>query len=172
MANESPNILNYSLLKGSVFFKRSGESQRRHMGNVAELEWQPELEKLEHFQSMSGTRERDRTIILEKKGSVRLVFEELTPENMALAFLGTTSTESGGDVEIAIFSVSEIAGELWYEGANDIGPKYNAYFPSVSVIPSGGVPFISDDWAQVELTIDVNKSGDNFGYITKVADGA
>jgi hypothetical protein len=174
MATTSPNTANYTVGKGNVYIKRAGvDASRRHMGNVLEMEFTPELEKLEHFSSMEGVKERDKSVVISKKGSLRIVYDEMSPENHAIALMGAISEGgSGGDVNIDIFSESEITCELWYEGNNDIGPKYNAYFGSVSFIPSGALPFISEEWMTVEITGDVNKVNNTFGTLTKVADGA
>lgn len=171
MALSSPNILNYTIGKGRVYIRVSGEADRRPIGNCPEFEFTPEIEKLEHFQAMSGVRERDRTVVLEKKGSLRIVFEEMTAENLRLALIGALSSGSGGDQEIDIFSESAIRCEVWFDGENDVGPKWNYYFPAVDIIPSGAIPLISEEWMQVELTGDVQKSNNTFGTASYIADG-
>lgn len=172
MALASPNILNYTIGKGKVYIKLSGDSDRRPIGNCPEFEFTPEIEKLEHFSSMEGVRERDRTVVLEKKATLRVVFEEMTAENLKIALLGALSDGSGGDQIIDIFSESSVTAEVWFDGENDVGPKWNYYFPQVDFIPSSAIPLLSEEWMQVEINGDVQKVGGSFGTATKVADGA
>lgn len=171
MTLASPNVLNYTIGKGAVYIKTSSDSERRHIGNCPEFEFTPEIEKLEHFSSQSGVRERDRTVVLEKKGTLRVVFEEMTAENLRLALLGALSSGSGGDQEIDIFSESAITAEVWFDGANDVGPTWNYYFPRVDFIPNSAIPLISEEWMQVEINGDVQKVNGTFGTASKIADG-
>jgi hypothetical protein len=95
----------------------------------------------------------------------------MTAENLKIALLGALTAGSGGDQEIDIFSESSITAEVWFDGSPDVGPTWNYYFPSVDFIPSGAVPLISEEWMQVEITGDVQKSNGSFGTATKIADG-
>jgi hypothetical protein len=171
MTIASPDIRNYTIGKGLIYIKTSTDAQRRAIGNCPEFEFTPEIEKLEHFSAMSGVRERDRTVVLEKKGTLRIVIEEMTAENLRLALLGTLEDGSSGDQIIDIFSESQISAEVWFEGQNDVGPKWNYYFGRVDFIPSSGISLISDEWMTVELNGDVQKVNGTFGTAEKVADG-
>lgn len=168
---ESPNILNYTVGKGIVEVKVTGEEWRR-LGNCPEFEFTPEVEKLEHFSSMEGVRSKDRTIIIEKKGTLRIVMEEITMKNLQLALLGgTIGDDSGGDLTMEIFDVASINAQVRFIGTNEVGPKYTWHFLSVDFIPSGAVNPISDEWMQLEISGDVATSGGSFGTIQKTADG-
>lgn len=85
----SPNIENYTLGKGIIYFMATGEDTWRHVGNVPELELSLEVDKLEHFSSMEGVNEKDRVVVRTKAGTVRMVLEELTPANMSMMLMGT-----------------------------------------------------------------------------------
>lgn len=135
------------------------------LGNCPELEWTPELETLEHFSSREGVRTRDKTVILEKKATIRFILEEWTEFNLELAFLGTTTA-----TVIDLFAQNAIAGVLKFEGTNEVGPKYELLLPNVSIIPSGsGIGFISDEWGQLELNaeVGVDETG-SFGTLTPI----
>lgn len=171
MAVASPNVLNYFIGKGLVEIKVSGEDWRR-VGNVPTFEFTPEIEKLDHFSSMEGTRTKDRSVVLEKKGTLRIVMEEWTAENLRLALLANAAVEqSGGDQELEIFSESEIVAEVRLIGTNDVGARFVWHFLSVSFIPSAAISPISDEWGQLEITGDVATSGGSFGTVTKIRDG-
>ena len=172
MALSSPNILNYTVGKGRVQVRLTGETNFRDIGNCPEFEFTPTIEKLEHFSSQTGVKSKDRTIVLSKAGTLRVVMEELTAENMRIALLGNAiSAESGGDQEIEIFGSSSITAEVKFIGTNDVGPKYEYYFRSVDFIPSSSINLISDEWLQVEISGDVAAVSGSFGTATLIADG-
>jgi len=68
------------------------------VGNVPSLELSIETTKFEHKESESGNRAVDLTIIQELKGTFSLILESISAENMAMAFFGTLSTETGAAV--------------------------------------------------------------------------
>lgn len=150
----SPNTGNLRVGKGKVSFKKTGGAYR-FMGNCPSLEITPTLEKLEHFSSMEGTKTKDLTIILSKSGTVKLILEEWTPDNLALILMGEIDEAAVGGPEIDIFSESEITGELKFESANDVGPQWDITLYNVSFIPSAAFNPISDEFGQIEITGDI-----------------
>ena len=154
-AYASPDTRNYYVGKGRVYFKATGEPDYRHMGNCTSITLTPSVEKLDHFSSMEGTRKKDKSIIVEQGGQLALVLEEFTADNLRLALFGTVVEQSSGDQEIDIFAVSEIVGQLKFEGANDVGPKQFVYLNNVSIVPAGAIELITDEWGQIELEGEV-----------------
>lgn len=151
----SPNVGNIQVGKGRVEFFKDGGSEWRHLGNINEMVFTPEVETLEHFSSMEGTKKKDLIIILEQKGTVRFVMEEITPENLALMVYGDVDEVAVGGPEVEIFANSGITGSLRFTGTNDIGPKITATFYHVSFTPTGDLGFISDEFNEMEVTADV-----------------
>lgn len=165
------NINDYTIGKGVVSFKKDGDADYRDLGNVPEFEFTPEIENLEHFSSRQGVRTKDRTVVLSKSGSLRIVLEEWNVDNLALAFLGTYEANTAGQDVIQIFSESEIKGSVKFEGTNDVGVKYTYVFNSVTFIPGSAIGLISDEWGTLELTGNVQSvEGSGFGTITKTED--
>jgi hypothetical protein len=166
----SPDVTNYYLGKGAVYVKLAAEAWR-HVGNVPEFEVTPEIEELEHFSSMSGTRTKDRTVVIEKSMTLRILMEEFTAANLALALLGSVDTDTSGREIIDIFAVSEIRAAVKLIGANDIGQKFMWHFPEVDFLPTGSVNAITDEWGQLEVNGEVAvQSNGAFGRLTKLAD--
>jgi hypothetical protein len=154
----APNVDNYFIGKGVVKFKPDGTSEFVHLGNCPEVEWTPNLDVLDHFSSMVGIRAKDRKVVREKSATVRIVMEELTPDNLGLALMGGVTDPTAPATEpftIDIYSLTEIKGALRFIGQNDIGPKVQYDWPLVSIIPSGSINLISDEWASMEITADV-----------------
>jgi hypothetical protein len=151
----SPNTGNIQVGKGFLEFKEHGQSEWRHMGNCSEIVGTPEVETLEHFSSMQGTKKKDLVIILEQKYSIKITMEEITPANVALATGGTLDEAADGGPEVEIFGATSKSGELKFTGTNDQGPKIDGYWPNVSFTPSGDFGFISEEFNSMEITGDV-----------------
>ena len=119
----SPSTDNYYVGKGKLSFKATGETTFRDLGNVTELETTPNLTTLEHFSSREGVKKKDKEVVTEKKMTVRLVMDEWTAANLAMALLGDVSVDTDGNSVVDIFSRNAFEGELKYEGTNEIGPQ-------------------------------------------------
>lgn len=166
----SPSTENYTIGKGEVWFKQDGETEYRHMGNVAEVEFTPEVERLDHFSSMAGIKTKDRSDVLERSATLRLLMDEWTPENLAIAFLGTVSNlvSPAGGKKITIFSENAIKGAVRFVGTNSVGPKYQYDWHSVQFAPSGGVNLISDEYGQLEVEGECLVVAGEFGEINSL----
>lgn len=153
------SINNYTIGKGIALFAG------RDLGNCPEFEFTPEIEKLEHFSSREGTRTKDKTVVLEKKGTLRIVLEEFSTQNLALAVLDDTYTSGA----IEIFGGNSVNGAVTFNGTNEVGPKYQWHFLSVDIVPSSGISLISDEWGQIEINGDVAAVGGSFGTIQAIS---
>lgn len=151
----SPNTGNLQVGKGYLRFKEHGQSEWRHLGNCSEVVGTPEVETLEHFSSMEGTKKKDLVIVLEQKYSLKITMEEITPQNVALMVNGEYDEAAVGGPTVEIFGATTKSGELEFVGTNDQGPKITAYWPNVSFTPSGDFGFISEEFNSMELTGDV-----------------
>jgi len=165
----APNITNYFVGKGIVEFKRTGASVWKHLGNVPEFELTPNAESLEHFSSMEGVRSKDRTIVLKKSMTVRVLMEEWNAHNLGLALLGDPETNSDGYTEIDIFSENAISGELRFTGTNEVGPRWIILLNKVDFLPSSSLNPISDEWGQLEVTGECAVVNGSFGTATLLA---
>jgi hypothetical protein len=163
------SINNYTVGKGIVSFRKDGAGAYADMGNCTEFEFTPELEKLDHFSSREGVRTKDKSIVIQKSGTVRLVLDEWTRDNIALAVLGTNAIVGGQSIT-EIFDSNAIKGSLKFTGTNEVGPKYEWVFPAVEFVPSSSISLLSDEWGTIELTGDVLISGGSFGTITALGE--
>lgn len=163
----SPSTFNYSVLKGICYFTPTGGVEQ-DLGNAPEVELTPAIEKLDHFSSRTGVRSKDRSIVLEKTLTLRIVLDEITEENLRKALLGgALSTNSDGNSEFAIFAESEIAGSFRFDGQNTVGNLIRMTLPNVSFTPTGSLKLISDEWAQIEITAEVliDDETEDFGTV-------
>jgi hypothetical protein len=155
VSNTSPNVDNYFIGKGVVWFKADGAGSYRDMGNAPTFEFSATVEKLDHFSSRSGIRTKDRTVVLSRNASLRMILEEWTADNLAMALMGTAVSGVGGSFDINIMEETEIKGSVYFIGSNDVGAKVALNLPIVSFTPSAALSPISDEWGGMELTGDV-----------------
>lgn len=168
----APNINNYYIGKGTLSFKKTGDAEFRDLGNCPEFEFTPAIDKLDHFSSRAGVKTKDRTVVIEKSATVRLVMEEWNAQNMALALLGEISTDSSGAEVIEIFASNAISGQLKFTGTNEVGPRYEWLLAKVDFIPGSSVSPISEEWGTMEINGDVSAVAGSFGTVTKLGEEA
>lgn len=166
----SPDIRNYTVGKGKVYFKGADDSEFAAVGNCPEFEFTPEIEKLEHFSSMEGVKTRDRTVVISKKGTLKVSTDEWTIANLARAVLGAATSDSDGRGVIDIFSENAISGEVKFIGTNEVGPRYQWHFLKVDFLPGEAVSPISDEWGVLQLSGEVSAVDGVFGTITEIAE--
>lgn len=165
----SPTTGNLRVGKGALWFKKEGAADFVHLGNCTDVTLTPDMETLEHFSSLYGTRVKDLVVVLTKQATLAFTMEEFTPFNLSLMALGTIDEAAVGGTEVEIFSESTVSGEIKFISANDIGPKIDMYLHNVSIRPTGDISMISDEFGDMECEADVlpAQSGLNvgkFGY--------
>lgn len=167
----SPNVLNYAILKGDLFWTPTGGIER-HLGNAPKLSIQPDITKIEHFSSREGVGTKDANITQRIKATVAISLDEINLENLGLALFGTVYENSDGDPEFAILSESTVEGSLRLEGKNDVGNRFRVVVDKVSIVPSDAIDFISEDVAVINIEGEALKVAGNagFGLITEIRD--
>jgi hypothetical protein len=164
----SPNVQNYHIGKGIVSFKEDGASSFLDLGNAPSFVWTPNVEKKEHFSSREGVKVKDFTAITQTGATIKLTLDEINGENLAIFTLGELGTDTDGNITVAAFKKTEIAGVIKVEGTNDIGQHVD-YTGRISVNPTGDFSFITDadDFSTLEIEAECQKgdAGD-FGIFT------
>lgn len=170
----SPSTQNLTIFKAIIAIKLAGEASFRDVGEVPEAEWTPEIENLDYFSNRTGVRSKTKTVVIEKGGTLRLVFNEVTPENMQLKLLGDIGVNSDGETEIDIFSQNSISGaQVQITGTNEVGTKIRVLFNNVAFNPSGSLPFISEEWAAIEIEAEtLADANGKFGTVTFIGEEA
>jgi hypothetical protein len=154
--NVASDTKNLQIGKGIVSFKPEGEADFVDLGNVPELEYEPSIERLDHFSSRTGIRTKDLSVVLERGGSIRIMMEEQTGFNLALLMMGTVGADGpAGEPSVDIYQSDTIKGELKFQATNDVGPRWDAHFYNVELGPSGSWNPISDEWNAIEVTGEV-----------------
>lgn len=87
-----PRNTNYTLGRGALYFQKTGDRDWYWFGNTPEFTATSDSEELEHFSSESGIREKDDSVILEVSRTATIVCDDISVQNLALFFLGSSST--------------------------------------------------------------------------------
>jgi hypothetical protein len=137
----------------------------RHVGNTTDFEFTPNVDRLEHFSQMEGTKKRDKVVARQLTATMKVVMEEWTPANIALMMMGVAS--GGSPIIIDILTEGFIEGAFRFVGRNDIGIPVQMDFTNVSLTPSAAIGMLSDDWAKLEVSAEVlaDASTGRFGRI-------
>lgn len=89
---------NYSLGKGELYFARQNTDgtyqAERYLGNTPEFALTIQEEKLEHFNSDRGVKEKDASVTLQTNRTGSFTTDDISPENIALFFFGDSSVVS------------------------------------------------------------------------------
>ena len=114
------------------------------VGNAPELNFNIDIETLEHFSSRSKLKSKDLEVILQVSPKVNFVLEDMKPENLSLAFLGT-STVVGDVTTINIADEPNTMVALRYVSDNPIGPAFEFNAWTVMLKPEGDIALIGAD---------------------------
>lgn len=122
-------LKNYTLGRGELHFApfRPGTQipiGERYLGNSPEFNLTIESERLDHFNSDRGVREKDDSVLLQSNRNGALLLDDIQFENLAMFFLGesliSTVTASTG----ATASFDDVSQGLSYQlGTSDLTPS-------------------------------------------------
>jgi len=109
----NPDTKNYALGKGIPslgLIKDDGSfNPHRHLGNAHELNMSVDIETLEHFSSMAGTKKKDDEFTLQVTPKIAWNLDEISPENVELATQGerTEITQVAATAESSAFTAQK-----------------------------------------------------------------
>lgn len=165
----TPDIRNYTVGKGIVSFKKTGEGSFRDLGNVTQFEFTPTVEKLDHFSSRNGIKKKDRSVTLSTEGELKITMDEWVTKNLQMVLLANIDTNSDGQEVLDILQLAEISGVIKFTGTNIVGPKFEWIFNNVSFTPSSSISPLSDEWGEFETTGQILADVDGkFGTVTRI----
>lgn len=167
----SPSTENYVVGKGFLIFRPVGETDFFHLGNVPNFVFTPAVEKIEHFSSMAGTKEKDKVIVTQKTATVKITMEEFSKRNLGIMLMGDVNDTDPDHIIIDVFSTTALTGELRFYATNDVGPRWRFFLNQVQFTPSGDFSPITDAIANMVVTGDVYAVDGNWGTAELVAQG-
>lgn len=135
---------NYSIGKGELFiadWSSTGPGAYTSMGNCPSIEMEPTVERLEHYSSLSGLRNRDKYPIIQTAYTLTFDCDEIAAVNLSKYLLGSQSGEDILGLQNANQEYS-----LKFVAANPVGVKYTWNFWRCVLGPNGAMALIGDEW--------------------------
>jgi hypothetical protein len=153
-----PNVGNYAIGKGKLYIGdwQVGTITYAEMGNCPSVECEPAVERLEHFSSQAGLRQRDAYPVVQATYTVNFECDEAAAVNLKRFLMGT---QVGNQIRMlqnpnAYFS-------LKFVSDNPIGPNYRWVFHKCVIAPNGAMALIKDEWMSMAYTAEGLADNDN-----------
>ena len=154
-----PSTNNYSIGKGDLYiaeWSTTGAGAYSLMGNCPSIEVEPQIERLEHYSSRSGLRNRDKYPIVQTSYTITFDCDEIAATNLAKFLIGTQSGEDILGLQNANQEYS-----LRFVAENPIGVKYTWNFWRCVLGPAGPMALIGDEWQVMSFTAEGLSDEDN-----------
>jgi len=149
---------NYTLGKGRVYFDAFAQGTlnpqgERYFGDTMEFNLTSESESLDHFDNDAGIRVKDASVLLELTRTGTLITENISPENMALFFLGSASALSQAAATAQTSTYATVKKGYFYQtGVSPTRPEGVRKIANVTVEPAGGgTAYVLDTDYRVDL---------------------
>jgi hypothetical protein len=115
-----PENGNYTLGKGRLYFDQFAlgtktKQGERYLGNTPEFNLTSESEELEHFSSDAGVRVKDDSVLLELTRSGTFITDHISPDNLALFFLGSAGVLSQASATGVVSNLAAVKQGLYYQ---------------------------------------------------------
>jgi len=146
---------NYTLGRGQLFFGQYAAGTQipkgeMYFGNTPELSFAAEQETLDHYNSDEGVRQKDDSVILQQDYMGNFITDNISPENLALFFLGEASTLTDAGSTVTDEAHAAVSPGSYYQlGVSDTMPAGARLVSSVVVTDDAGTPVtfdVTDDY--------------------------
>lgn len=132
--------MNYTLGRGELYFNKfktgtqSGIGER-YFGNTPEINTNAEVENLDHFNSDRGVKEKDASVVLQTTRGGNFITDHISPENIALFYLGAVQALTITAQTGAISLFNEVTPGLFYQlGEDQANPMGDRNVTNVVVV--------------------------------------
>jgi hypothetical protein len=125
--------MNYTLGRGKIYFARFAPGtetplHERYFGNTPEFSATFETERLDHFSSDAGIREKDDSVMLQVNRTGALTTDHISPENIAFFFFGssealTVSQATVTDEAVGVDGFGVVPGMFYQLGTTTLNPS-------------------------------------------------
>lgn len=129
---------NYTLGRGRLYFDRFAPGTKtptgeRYIGNTPELSSSTSVSNLDHYSSDQGLKVKDESIMLSNDLSISFKTDDISPENLALLFLGEVlnATITAATAVAEIFTVNQ--GLSYQLGVSSVTPQGTRGVTNVTV---------------------------------------
>jgi hypothetical protein len=144
---------NYTLGRGKLYFD-NGTGQR-YIGNTPSVKLTSSSESLDHFDSDNGVKQKDASVLLSLNRNGSFTTDQISPENLALFFLGSASVVSVvGATALTDTHTSVVLGNRYQIGATPSAPAGARGITNVVVTVSASAKTVD-----VDYTVDAASGG-------------
>jgi len=151
MPASNPSTTLYTLGRGIVSIAAwSGTSppgSLNDVGNSPRFEVEVTEETLDHYSSRSGTRVKDKKVVLETGYTLNFDLDEFSTQNLTMYLKGSIS---GNVISANVELDKEYA--VKFVSDNPAGPNETWEFHRCKLTPGGSLNLISDEWALMSFT--------------------
>lgn len=138
------NTENYALGRGLLYaaeFSGGAPGEYVEVGNCPRFELELTEEKLDHFDSRSGLKNKDRQVVIQTGYTVNFDLDEIAAENLQ-KFL--KASRDGKRLMVNQNPDAEYA--LRFSARNPVGPRQRWEFWRVKLAPAGALGLIGENW--------------------------
>ncbi len=120
---------NYVLGRGKLYFGQFASGTQnpigeRDFGNTPDFKFSIKASALDHYNSQGGIKQLDDTITLEVDRSGSITVDNISPENLALFFLGTTDTLTTTVASNLTDTINDVHQGMYYQlGVSATNPQ-------------------------------------------------
>ena len=167
------NINNYTIGKGKLYIANwtlaGGAGAYTEMGNCPSLEVELSVDRLEHFSSREGLRDRDAYPVVQTQYTITFECDEMAATNLNKFLLGQ---QVGNSIYMLQNAEKEYA--LKFEATNPVGVKYRWLFHRVVLTPNGALALIGDnEWQSMSFTGEgladsTNQASSPYSTVTRI----
>ena len=158
------NTSNYTVGQGSLYFSTTIANASldttplatdfRHggnsLGNIVNIELNPEVTYLEHFVTQNGKRVKDKIIEQQVAIMINFTFDEMNEDNLARFFF---ATETASLLSVLESTTDEGSAVLYT--TTDVGRDLLYKIPKCALRPDGPLPLNAEDWWQAPMVLEV-----------------
>lgn len=140
---------NLVLGRGELYFDPflSGTTTKtgeRYIGNTTEMNINVESDKLDHFSSDRGIREKDRSVILELRRQGTFTTDNMATENLAMFLLGDVSTVTQTSASVTGEALNDVVKGRYYQLGVSSGNPQGVRAVSAVTVKKGGTTLVAD----------------------------
>lgn len=155
---------NYTLGRGKLYFDKFADGTKtltgeRYFGNTPDISQTVDSTSLDHYNSDAGVKEKDESIILQTDRTGSFSTDNISPENIALFFLGSSSLLTNAAGTGVISSFAAVKANMRYQlGAGPANPAGLSNVTSV-VVTDGAAESPVTYVVNVDYTVDADTGG-------------
>jgi len=149
---------NLVLGRGELYFDPflSGTTTKtgeRYIGNTTEINLNIESDKLDHFSSDRGIREKDRSVILEVRRQGSFTTDNMATENLAMFLLGDTSTVTQASGSVVAEGIADVIKGRYYQVGVSAGNPQGVRAISAVTVKKGASTLVLDTDYSLDATL-------------------